>query len=404
MSQGRMGWAGPLLMTVAVALATATVGAALAQDAAPKGRGKAASKVRRGKATKTDKANKANQKGSPIPADPFAKAVGSPLTKAAPLGTGHYKFKLKAAGESALAATYYPAKLATPPPVVLLIHEKDRSGNDFEEAIGELKGQGLAEHLQGVGLAVLFIDLRGHGANPRRTPSAKEWRAMTGDVQAAYLFLLDRHNRGELNLNKLGVVAVGEGANLAASWAATPGAAVSSEGRNSDLGALVLVSPTAIEAPKDLETLLTKIAPRVPLLLMVGERDTASNASVKVVRPFVERMRTNKIELFPSSLHGYKLLRLEPKVSSVLTRFLDSTLKSRADEWEPRYNLYPVAFSDIEFVRNTNSSTPAKTKAKDAPPAKDMEKAKDAPPQKKDAPPAKDKAKDAATDKKDAPR
>ncbi len=122
---------------------------------------------------------------------------------------------------------------------------------------------------------------------------------MTVDLQAAYLFLLDRHNRGELNLNKLGVVAVGEGANLAAAWAATPGAAVSTQGRNSDLAALVLVSPTAIEGREGLESVLTTLAPRVPLLLMVGERDTDSNASVKAVRPFVERTKTNKIELVP---------------------------------------------------------------------------------------------------------
>ena len=313
-------------------------------------------------------------------------------------------------GETTLAATYYPAKLGTTAPVVLLIHEKDRSGKDFEEAIGELKGQGLAEHLQGAGYAVLFIDLRGHGANPRRTLSAKDWRAMTVDLQAAYLFLLDRHNRGELNLNKLGVVAVGEGANLAAAWAATPGAAVSTQGRNSDLGALVLVSPTAIEGREGLESVLTTLAPRVPLLLMVGERDTDSHASVKAVRPFVERTKTNKIELFPSSLHGYKLLRLEPKVSSVLTRFLDSTLKSRADEWEPRYNLNPVAYSDIQFVRNANPPPPPRprTHPPRTRPRRRMHpakaKAKDAPPEKKDAPPAKAKAKDAPPEKKDAPR
>jgi pimeloyl-ACP methyl ester carboxylesterase len=383
MSQERMGWARPWLMMVAVAVATATLGAALAQDAAPGGRGKAASKARRGKAAKT------NKKGRPAPADPLAKAVENTLAKASPPGTFHYNFKMNVPGETALEATYYPAKLGTTAPVVLLIHEKDRSGKDFEEAIGELKGQGLAEHLQGAGYAVLMIDLRGHGANPRRTVSAKDWRAMTVDLQAAYLFLLDRHNRGELNLNKLGVVAVGEGANLAAAWAATPGAAVSTQGRNSDLAALVLVSPTPIEGREGLESVLTTLAPRVPLMLMVGERDTDSNAAVKAVRPFVERTKTNKIETFPSSLHGYKLLRLEPKVSSVLTRFLGSTIKARADEWEPRYNLNPVAYSDIQFERNT---TPTRTM--DAP-AKDQAKAKDAPPEKKDAPPAKAKAKGA---------
>src|SRR5919107_91727 len=254
MSQGRMGWAGPWLMTVAVAVATATVGAALAQDAAPGGRGKAASKARRGKAAKT---NTSNKKGRPAPADPLAKAVDDTLAKAAPPGTGHYRFRMNVPGETALASTYYPAKLGTSAPVVLLIHEKDRSSKDFEESIGELKGQGLAEHLQGAGYAVLLIDLRGHGANPRRTVAAKDWRAMAIDLQAAYLFLLDRHNRGELNLNKLGVVAVGEAAHLAAAWAATPGAAVSTQGRNSDLAALILVSPTAIEGREGLESVLT---------------------------------------------------------------------------------------------------------------------------------------------------
>ena len=149
MSQGRMGWARPWLMTVAVALATATVGAALAQDAAPGGRGKAASKARRGKAAKTNKADKANKKGRPAPADPLAKAVEDTLAKAAPPGTGHYKFRMNVPGDTTLAATYYPAKLGTTAPVVLLIHEKDRSGKDFEEAIGELKGQGPGRALAG---------------------------------------------------------------------------------------------------------------------------------------------------------------------------------------------------------------------------------------------------------------
>ena len=42
------------------------------------------------------------------------------------------------------------------------------SRKDFEEPVAELKGQGLAEHLQGEGYAVLSMDLRGQGQNPRR--------------------------------------------------------------------------------------------------------------------------------------------------------------------------------------------------------------------------------------------
>ena len=55
----------------------------------------------------------------------------------------------------------------------MLIHESGRSRKDFEEPVLELKGQGLAEHLQGLDYAVLSLDLRGQGQNPRRRPDAR---------------------------------------------------------------------------------------------------------------------------------------------------------------------------------------------------------------------------------------
>ncbi len=111
-----------------------------------------------------------------------------------------------------------------------MVHEKDRSSKDFEDPIRDLKGQGLAEHMQGLNYAVMTFDLRGHGANVRGPLTPQSWKMMVDDLQAAYVFLLDRHNRGELNLAQLGVLGVGEGANLVAAWAASPGGAVSSEG------------------------------------------------------------------------------------------------------------------------------------------------------------------------------
>ena len=127
----------------------------------------------------------------------------------------------------------------------MLVHEKGvgRSGKDFEEPIADLKNLGLAEHLQEEDYAVLVVDLRGHGANPRHEVAAREWQSMTRDLQTAYFFLVDRHNRRELNVAKLGVLALGDAGNLVAAWAASPEGAVTSEGRVSDLGALILVSP-----------------------------------------------------------------------------------------------------------------------------------------------------------------
>jgi alpha-beta hydrolase superfamily lysophospholipase len=264
-----------------------------------------------------------------------------------------------------LAVVYYPSKLGTSAPVLLLIHEKGRSSKDFEEPITELKGKNLAEHFQSEGYAVISFDFRGHGANPRRALGAKDWRSMMEDLQAIYQLLLDRNNRGELNLAKFGVIALGEGANLAAAWASQPGGAVSSEGRTSDLGALVLISPLPEGEGHRLEPLLATLASRIPVLLLAGQRDAACQAAVKAVRPVVERSRLNKVELFPSSLHGYKLLWLEPKITSVITRFLDGVIKLKATEWEPRYNLNPVALGSIQVVRAARPDGDPAPKAKE---------------------------------------
>ena len=318
------------------------------------------------------------KKARPEAADPLAKAAGA----AQRLGSGsHYTLRLRSFDGTPLAASYYPSRLGSAAPVVMLIHELGRSRKDFEDGIQELKGQGMAEHLQELGYAVFSMDLRWQGQNPRRALSADERPKLMEDLQAGYFFLVDRHNRGDLNLGKLGVVALGDGANLAAAWAVQPGAAITIEGRPSDLSALALVSPNPEGSGYVLGHAVTALAPRVPLLLIAGERDNPSKDAVQSVRQAVQRARLNKVELYPSSLHGYKLLRLEPKVTSALFHFLETTLKNRPVEWEPQYNLTPVTFGDSQLVQNTrqadNAKNKAKNQAKDAPPAP-AKKAEDA--------------------------
>jgi hypothetical protein len=196
-------------------------------------------------------------------------------------------------------------------------------------------------------------------------------------------------------LGKLGVVAIGDGANLATSWAIQPGAAITTEGRPSDLTALVLISPNPEGFGYVLRHGINTLAPRVPLLLIAGERDNPSKDSVQSVRQIVQRARLNKIELFPSALHGYKLLRLEPKVTSALIHFLDTTLKNRAVEWEPQYNLTPITFNDSQLVQNDKQTDSAKNKSKNFPPNLEKkgqeipkEKVEKAEPHRKDLAPA----------------
>ena len=352
MGSGHGGWVEKVLTVVVVSLVTISIVAAQAQP------GQNRSRIR-------------NQGGAPLKkarpeaGDPLAKADGADAkgkAKAGGAGTYHYTFKLHSFDGSPLAASFYPSKLGSTAPVVMLVHEANRSRKDFEEAVTELKGLGLAEHLQEEGYAVFSMDLRGQGQNPRRVLNASDRPLLAEDLQAAYVFLLDRHNRGDFNVAKLGMIAVGEGANLAVAWAYQPGAAVSTEGRPSDLNALVLVSPYPAGSGYVLGHILPSLAPRIPLALLAGSKDNASKDAVESVRRLVERARLNKVELFPSSLHGYKLVRLEPKVTPAIMRFLEPTLKLRPIDWEPRYNLIPVTVSEIQTVRRTQ--TPEKPAAK----------------------------------------
>jgi pimeloyl-ACP methyl ester carboxylesterase len=373
-----------------VALALLVVGAVLAQDPDTPAKGAAPAKganpdpKEKGKAP-VKKGGRLLRAPGKVPAKGVAKA-GDPLAKAAnaegvvgpnqPLpapGTFHYRFKFAVADVEPLSAAYYPPKLAAnastnTSPVVLLIHERERSSKDFEEPIAELKKSSLAEELQKQGYAVLAVDLRGHGVStPRRTLGRAEWPAVVNDLQAAYYCLVDRHNRDELNLAKLGVVALGEGANVAAEWARL-GGAVSSEGRASDLGALVLVSPMVEAQSQNVPArpAITALAARVPIDLLVGERDAASAALIDdgpaSVKAVVKRHRFNKVETFPSALHGYKLLQFEPNLTASITSFLEGSIKSKGDEWEGRYLLTPVTYSGIQVIKNPVRVDPAAAK------------------------------------------
>ena len=312
-------------------------------------------------------------------------AAAKPEPKVGP-APARYEFKLHSFDGASLSASYYPSKLGSTAPVLILVHEANRSRKDFEDPILELNGKGLADHLQDQGYAVFSFDLRNRGQALRQTGARNrnndEVEAMADDLQSAYQFLLDRHNRGELNVGKLGVIGMGEGANLAAAWAYQPGAAVSTEGRPGDINDLILISPLPEGSGYVLDHVLAPLALRVPMLLLAGEKDKPSSDAVEAARQGVERSRLNKIELFPSSLHGFRLLRLEPKVATTLLRHLDSTLKLRPSEWEPRYNEFPIAVTDVRTVQRRSPEKPEaeeKAEADEKPNAEEKAKAEEKP-------------------------
>lgn len=384
------------LVLVAMTLATAGLGLALAEptqepkpkaDGSPKGQVQPSDPARASKSPTKAKAKRGGLRldprnppkgkmGQPDPLDPGAQlpapapkgqdqpkqadqakgqaanAAGQP--QGVPKWPFHYELKIFHENQP-LTAKYYPPEKPFQAPVLLLLHEsgRGRSSRDFEEPIEGLNKRGFAAHMQEQGYAVLLLDLRGHGGNPRHEVNQQHWRASVTDLQAVYRFLIDRHNRGELDLGKFGVVALGDAGNLAATWASTPDAAVSSEGRESDLGALVLVSPLADARGLALSRILPQIAPRFPMLLISGDRDEQSIQPVRDSQPVVERHRLSQVAYFDSALHGEKLLNFFPKVPEAIEKFLNDPVKFRAGEWEPRYLLDPVRFDEISLIADS---------------------------------------------------
>jgi hypothetical protein len=244
------------------------------------------------------------KKARPEAGDPLDQVIVAPVRPEP--GTFHYNLRLRSFDGTPLAASFYPAKLGSSAPVVMLVHEMGRSRKDFEDAVQELKGQGLAEHLQSLGYAVFSMDLRWQGQNPRRALTANERPKLMEDLHAGYFFLVDRHNRGDLNLAKLGVIALGDGANLVTAWAFQPGAAVTIEGRPSDLSALAAISPNPEGFGYVLGHVLASVKASVHLVLWRANAITLEGC--RAIGPLTGSGRGNKVELFPLP-PGYKLLR-----------------------------------------------------------------------------------------------
>ena len=81
------------------------------------------------------------------------------------------------------------------------------------------------------------------------------------------------------------------------------------------------------------------------------------------MKAIVKRNRASKVETFPSALHGYKLLQFEPNMTSSVFNFLETTVKSKNDEWDGRYLFNPVTYTEIKIIKNPVRTDAAAKKA-----------------------------------------
>ena len=235
-------------------------------------------------------------------------------------------------------------------PVVILLAGENGNRNLWNAYAAELARSGFA---------VAAPDLRKQGEstyrgqparNSRRTP--RDYQAMVAlDLEAVKDYLLEKHQAGQLNVRKLGIVAAREAAPLALTFAHrdymkqplpdAPDPAMRTP-RGQDVRAMVMLSPdeavrgvTPGVLANDLRNELWNIA----YLTIVGDQDAEGVDAGEGLHERLSagredpRMQFDRVPGIP--LKGTDLLRLPP-VRVRITKFLTEFVKDRPEPWRDR--------------------------------------------------------------------
>jgi len=255
--------------------------------------------------------------------------------------------RLTTADDVGISALYYPVP-ADPAPAVLLLHGFAANRDQWGAFPGILQRNGIA---------VLSIDLRGHGESTRKLTAqgpelvdyhkftSRDFQDMFMDVEASIDWLLDQPG---INKNRIGIVGASVGANIALRYTLY----------NEDLAALLLLSPGMVYKDVRTDDAMKRLGP-VPLRIAVSRYDSFAFESAKrlmEIRKEAGRSSdTNELIICTGNLHGAPMLAGVKDLPTILADWLKQVLLSPPPEPSP---------------------TPALTPSTNAPPAKTPEPAK----------------------------
>jgi pimeloyl-ACP methyl ester carboxylesterase len=253
--------------------------------------------------------------------------------------------------------TYFKSNAGQDAAVVVMLHGK--GGN-------RLIWKGYAEALQKADFAVVTVDLRGHGEstggsggtaggkkNESSAPKGKDYANMVGlDMEAVKKFLFEEHQKKQLNMNKLGIVAADISTPVAIAYAEldwekkpyddAPTLALGTP-RGQDVQALVLLSPEAtapgLNVTKSVGVI--RVLAR-PVLLGVGSKTkadlTAANKLYDLLAPKKEEQAHIEIHRYDTPLEGTNLLGKNFGIEKHMFDFLNKHLKDYKSDWRDRRN------------------------------------------------------------------
>lgn len=257
-----------------------------------------------------------------------------------------------------IPVTYFPSPKDRDSPVVLLMHNRLSSRQVWKN--------GFAERLQSLGYAVISVDLRKHGES--RGPNAeskaekasdlkgRDYKAMVaGDLEAVKKFIYEEHQKQNLNMRKMGIVAPEMSAPLAVGfawrdWLKKPhndGLTLqTSTPRGQDVRALALISPEyqikGFGSCNGALKMLRRREAGVAFLTVWGENDRLDEGDSQ---KFYDKLIGGKNEpkrfyrkTYGSDLRGTDLFSQQSDLQEQLVAFLRIHLFELPDPWINRQN------------------------------------------------------------------
>ena len=226
--------------------------------------------------------------------------------------------KLVTRDDLELAAAYYPVATNSAA-AVLLLHGYGKSREEWGP---------VAPLFQMNGIAVLALDLRGHGESTRRLSangvetvdyhnfSPKNYRDMLLDINQAYDWLASQPG---IDAHRIAVVGSSIGANLALRYAAF----------NDEVAGLILLSPGIFYRNLRTDDAITHFGKR-PLCIVASEDDKYALESSKYLidlrRRAGQAVVSNELVTCSGNLHGAAMLTGVKNLSGVVFGWLEHIL------------------------------------------------------------------------------
>jgi len=200
-----------------------------------------------------------------------------------------------------IVGTYYSVPVRQAPAVVL-VHGWRQSRADW---------QPLVPLLQKAGIAVLAMDLRGHGKSTREMTAIgpalvdpkeftlRDFQKMQLDISVAVEWL---EENPDIDRNRIALVGGALGANLALCYATA----------NEDLAALVLLSPSLNHNGIRADDAMRKLRP-LPLRIVVSHNDPvpfeSSRLLMEIREELVKTPKNSDVIICTGPLQGIEMLR-----------------------------------------------------------------------------------------------